>query len=63
VLLREARFVRLEVESTATTLKVEMVNDVPAHVGDVTPHPRLGRLLRRLGEEVALLPPPVRRNG
>jgi hypothetical protein len=42
--VREARFVRLEVESTATSLKVEMVNDVPAHIGDVTVHPRLGRL-------------------
>lgn len=44
VLLREARFVRLEVESTATTLKVEMVNDVPAHVGEIALHPQLGRL-------------------
>lgn len=44
VLLREARFLRLEVASTATTLKLEMVNDVPAHIGDITVHPRLGRL-------------------
>ena len=44
VLLREARFVRLEVASGETILKVEMVNDVPAHIGSVTVHPRLGRL-------------------
>jgi hypothetical protein len=44
VLLREARFVRLEVASTAATLKVEMVSDVPAHIGDVRVHPVLGRL-------------------
>ena len=44
VLLREARFVRLEVESSVVTLKIEMVDDVPAHVGEVTVHPRLGRL-------------------
>lgn len=44
VLLREARFVRLEVGSGETVLKIEMVNDVPAHIGVVTAHPRLGRL-------------------
>ncbi len=44
VLLREARFVRLEVTSGETLLKVEMINDVPAHVGTVTLHPQLGRL-------------------
>ena len=44
VLLREARFVRLEVESTLATLKIEMVNDVPAHVGEISRHPVLGRL-------------------
>ncbi len=44
VQLREARFVRLEVTSGGTTLKIEMVNDVPAHIGNVTVHPRLGRL-------------------
>jgi Nucleotidyl transferase AbiEii toxin, Type IV TA system len=44
VLLREARFVRLEVESASAALKIEMVNDVPAHVGAITVHPFLGRL-------------------
>jgi hypothetical protein len=44
VLLREDRFVRLEVVSAAAVLKVEMVNDVPAHIGGVTMHPKLGRL-------------------
>jgi hypothetical protein len=44
VLLREARLVRLEVVAGPTALKVEMVNDVPAHIGSVTAHPQLGRL-------------------
>jgi hypothetical protein len=44
VLLREPRFVRFEVAAQDTTLKIEMVNDVPAHIGSITLHPRLGRL-------------------
>jgi hypothetical protein len=44
VLLREARFACLEVTSGETLLKVEMVNDVPAHIGSGTVHPQLGRL-------------------
>jgi hypothetical protein len=44
VLLREARFVRVEVTSALVTLKIEMINDVPAHVGAVSIHPVLGRL-------------------
>lgn len=42
--LRETRFVRLTVERAGTTLKVEMINDVPAHTGDIWLHPQLGRL-------------------
>ncbi|HEY7215500.1 MAG TPA: nucleotidyl transferase AbiEii/AbiGii toxin family protein [Thermoanaerobaculia bacterium] len=44
VLLREQRFVRLNVVSETTQLKIEMVNDVPARVGQITMHPVLGRL-------------------
>jgi hypothetical protein len=44
VLVREARLVRAEVATAAATLKIEMINDVPAHVGTVSVHPVLGRL-------------------
>lgn len=44
VLLREARFVRLVVWEGELALKVEFINDVPARVGVVQPHPILGRL-------------------
>jgi len=42
--LRDARFVRFVVGAGAVDLKVELVNDVPSHVGQVTAHPVLGRL-------------------
>lgn len=44
VLLKEARFVRLNLSAERIQLKIEMVNDVPAHVGEITLHPALGRL-------------------
>lgn len=44
VWLRDDRFVRLTVDEGTVTLKIEMVNDVPAHVGTITQHPVLGRL-------------------
>lgn len=44
ILLRESRFVRLEVEAGGVALKLEFVNDVPSHVGAVSHHPTLGRL-------------------
>ena len=44
VLLREPRFVRLEISRADVALKVEMVNDVPSHIGDITRHPTLGRV-------------------
>jgi hypothetical protein len=44
VLVREARFVRLNLLQQDTPLKIEMVNDVPSHVGQVQSHPVLGRL-------------------
>lgn len=44
VLMREERFVRLNLVREDVQLKIEMVNDVPAHVGDLVMHPVLGRL-------------------
>jgi predicted nucleotidyltransferase component of viral defense system len=41
---RETRFVRLTLVMADTRLKIEMVNDVPSHVGEVRHHPPLGRL-------------------
>lgn len=41
---REERFVRLSLVEQSIRLKIEMVNDVPAHVGDVRHHPVLGCL-------------------
>lgn len=40
----EARFARFFIEEAGVQLKIEMVNDVPAHVGDIRQHPILGRL-------------------
>ncbi len=42
--MREERFVRLNLVREDVQLKIEMVNDVPAHVGDLVMHPVLGRL-------------------
>ena len=44
VLVRETRFVRLEVVASDVGLKLEFVNDVPSRVGEVIHHPTLGRL-------------------
>jgi len=44
VLLQEERFVRLVVSIADVDLKVEMINDVPAHCGTLIEHPVLGRL-------------------
>ena len=44
VVLKEERFVRLVVDSGDVGLKVEMINDVPAHCGDITRHEVLGLL-------------------
>jgi len=41
---REKRFVRLFVERHQVPLKIELVNDVPSHIGEVRLHPILGRL-------------------
>jgi len=42
--LREERFVRFEVAAEEIQLKIELINDVPAHVGDLRRDPVLGRL-------------------
>jgi len=42
--LRDLRFVRFSVASHGLTLKIELVNDVPSRVGQVSAHPILGRL-------------------
>ena len=42
VLLKEERFVRLTLVEGETSLKLEFVNDVPAHVGEIQVHPVLG---------------------
>ena len=41
---RDERFVRLQVTAEDVTFMIELVNDVPARVGDVRDHPVLGRL-------------------
>lgn len=42
--LRDLRFVRLTVIRDAFPLKIEMINDVPAHIGAITVHPTFGRI-------------------
>lgn len=44
VLLKEERFVRCTLASTEVSLRIEMVNGVPAHVGNVVEHSTLGRI-------------------
>lgn len=44
VTLREPRFVRFSVVGSDATLKIELINDVPAHIGLIQQHPELGRL-------------------
>lgn len=44
VLMKEERYARLILEQKEFSLKIEMVNDVPARVGNIQNHPVLGRL-------------------
>ncbi|HSH05038.1 MAG TPA: nucleotidyl transferase AbiEii/AbiGii toxin family protein [Anaerolineae bacterium] len=44
VLIQDEYFVRLMLTEGRTQLKIEMINDVPAHVGNIINHPQLGRL-------------------
>jgi hypothetical protein len=43
VLMKEERFVRLNLVTADGNLKLEFVNDVPAHVGEIRVDPVLGR--------------------
>ncbi len=43
VLMKEERFVRLNLVTANANLKLEFVNDVPAHVGEIRTDPVLGR--------------------
>ena len=44
VLAKEEHFVRLHITENNTVLKIEIINDVPAHIGKIIDHPILGRL-------------------
>ena len=44
VLVQDEFFVRLVLIDNNVHLKIEMVNDVPAHIGEIVNHPILGRL-------------------
>lgn len=44
VTLKEERFCRMIVTQADVELKLEWINDVPAHVGKITDHPVLGKL-------------------
>jgi len=44
VLTKEERFVRLNLRQKNVFLKIEMINDVPARVGEIQDHSVLGRL-------------------
>lgn len=44
IVLRQQYFTRILVTDNLTTLKVELVNDVPAHVGEIHHDPILGRV-------------------
>lgn len=44
VMQRDERFLRLVVSEEDLSLKIELVNDVPSHVGSVEEHSTLGRL-------------------
>jgi predicted nucleotidyltransferase component of viral defense system len=42
--IRESRFVRLTLENEDAPLKIELINDVPAHAGSIRENPELGRV-------------------
>ncbi len=42
--MQKERFARLHIVEHDIILKVEMINDVPAHTGEITIHPTLGKL-------------------
>lgn len=44
VIQKDAQFARLSLLADEVLLKIELVNDVPSHVGEVRTHPVLGRM-------------------
>ncbi len=44
VIQKDAQFARLSLLNADVALKIELVNDVPSHVGEVRTHPVLGRM-------------------
>jgi hypothetical protein len=44
VMMKEERFARLNLAQKDVSLKIELINDVPARVGKIQNHPVLGRL-------------------
>ena len=44
VLLKDERFTRLILEEADIKLRIELVNDVPSHIGTISLHKTLGRL-------------------
>ncbi|MCL5612303.1 MAG: nucleotidyl transferase AbiEii/AbiGii toxin family protein [Chloroflexi bacterium] len=44
VLVKEERFVRVNLTENKAVLKIEFINDVPARVGQIQNHPVLGRM-------------------
>lgn len=44
VLLKEERFIRLNLNWKNINLKIELINDVPAHTGKIKLHPQLGKI-------------------
>ncbi len=42
--LRDDRFIRLAVVQGDVWLKIELINDVPSHIGEIQVHPVLGRV-------------------
>jgi hypothetical protein len=44
VIMRQQYFARILITTDDITLKVELINDVPSHVGEIRHHPVLGRI-------------------
>jgi len=44
ILLKEERFVRFIIRQREIKLRIELVNDVPSHIGEIISHKILGRL-------------------
>jgi len=44
VIQKDVRFARLSLLATEVVLKIELINDVPSHLGEIRTHPVLGRM-------------------